>query len=592
MPENFEHLHDFKIYYAENSRGKIVYFIAELNHQGLNLFRTLKDNDRDILDKKIDAQFEKWDIQYNKLERKNKEAEENLEKGNIAEERTQELQDRLSEIEHLLFDTLDVNDAIKWDKLKDKKKFKIPNPKNRLEEALNFITEVHNRKIKESPKEPQKKDYEPALSFVDKIFKSKKERKIYQSQMMYEAALSEWNNTLKSVTEFNSQIKNQIEKEKLEIIKKHDDLEKEWERQKNEFELKQTEHNSKVDKLKELYNSKDENAIIQYCELVLNNSEYPDEFQKDFDLEYNGDNQILVVEYVLPPTEVFPRHSEVKYNKAKKELREVPISELQFSKMYENALYSICLRTIHELFEADVVDAIDTIVFNGWVNELNKATGKKSNNCILSLQVRKEEFVSINLANIDVKVCFKNLKGVCASKLIGMTPVQPLIQINKSDKRFVSSYEVVNKLDEGSNLAIMDWEDFEHLLRELFEREFSSNGGEVRVTQASRDGGVDAIAFDPDPIRGGKIVIQAKRYTNTVGVSAVRDLYGTVMNEGATKGILVTTSDFGPDAYEFVKNKPLTLLNGNNLLFLLEKHGRKARIDIAEAKRLQSTKEN
>jgi restriction system protein len=64
---------------------------------------------------------------------------------------------------------------------------------------------------------------------------------------------------------------------------------------------------------------------------------------------------------------------------------------------------------------------------------------------------------------------------------------------------------------------------------------FSRSGGEVKVTRASRDGGVDAIAFDPDPIRGGKIVIQAKRYTNTVEVSAVRDLYGTVVNEGAIK---------------------------------------------------------
>jgi restriction system protein len=63
-------------------------------------------------------------------------------------------------------------------------------------------------------------------------------------------------------------------------------------------------------------------------------------------------------------------------------------------------------------------------------------------------------------------------------------------------------------------------------------------------------------------------------------------LYGTVLNEGATKGILVTTSDYGPDAYEFVKNKPLTLMNGSNLLYLLEKHGSKARIDIKEAKRL------
>jgi restriction system protein len=127
---------------------------------------------------------------------------------------------------------------------------------------------------------------------------------------------------------------------------------------------------------------------------------------------------------------------------------------------------------------------------------------------------------------------------------------------------------------------------FEHLIRELFEKEFVSSGGEVKVTQASSDGGVDAVAFDPDPIRGGKIVIQAKRYTNVVGVAAVRDLYGTVMNEGATKGILVTTSDYGKDSYEFAKDKPITLLNGSNLLFLLEKHGHKARINIAEAKKI------
>ena len=37
---------------------------------------------------------------------------------------------------------------------------------------------------------------------------------------------------------------------------------------------------------------------------------------------------------------------------------------------------------------------------------------------------------------------------------------------------------------------------------------FNQNGGEVRVTQASHDGGVDAIAFDDDAIRGGKFVIQ------------------------------------------------------------------------------------
>ncbi len=192
--------------------------------------------------------------------------------------------------------------------------------------------------------------------------------------------------------------------------------------------------------------------------------------------------------------------------------------------------------------------------------------------------------MQINLASIDPKACFKSLKGVAASRLTGLTPVSPVMMLDKDDRRFTAGYGVTGHINEGTNLATMDWEDFEHLIREVFEQEFASGGGEVKVTQASRDGGVDAVAFDPDPIRGGKIVIQAKRYANTVGVSAVRDLYGTVMNEGAIKGLLVTTADYGPDAYEFAKGKPLSLLNGSNLLYLLEKHGHQARINLKEAK--------
>ena len=198
----------------------------------------------------------------------------------------------------------------------------------------------------------------------------------------------------------------------------------------------------------------------------------------------------------------------------------------------------------------------------------------------------RNELLKINLREVDAKTCFRSLKGVASPQISSLTPVRPIINVDRSDKRFVNSHDVIDGMGSGANIAAIGWEEFEHLIRQLFEKEFSVAGGEVKVTQASRDGGVDAIAFDPDPIRGGKIVIQAKRYTNTVDVSAVRDLYGTVMAEGATKGIIVTTSGFGPDAHRFAKGKPLTLLDGNNLLYLLAKHGTTARIDLAEAKKL------
>jgi restriction system protein len=214
-----------------------------------------------------------------------------------------------------------------------------------------------------------------------------------------------------------------------------------------------------------------------------------------------------------------------------------------------------------------------------------------STSCVFSVQANKEEFEQINLANIDPKACFKKLRGVGNSKLHSLTPIAPILQMDKDDRRFVSSYDVTSELNDNHNLAAMDREDFEHLIREIFEKEFSIGGGEVKVTQASRDGGVDAVAFDPDPIKGGKFLIQAKRYTNTVGVSAVRDLYGAVTSERANKGILVTTADYGPEAYSFAKGKPLKLLNGSNLLHLLEKHGHSFRIDFKEAKKILADKE-
>jgi restriction system protein len=108
-------------------------------------------------------------------------------------------------------------------------------------------------------------------------------------------------------------------------------------------------------------------------------------------------------------------------------------------------------------------------------------------------------------------------------------------------------------------------------------------GLETRLTQASRDGGVDCVAWDMRPVVGGKVIVQAKRYKHTVGVSAVRDLYGTVLNEGAAKGILVTTSGYGKSSFDFAKNKPLELLPGSQLLFLLEEHaGIKAKIEFPD----------
>lgn len=565
--------------------GKLTGYEVEMWHKGLNDYKFITAKDIDILNNKANIQAKKWNQKWQKIGEKERLADAMNASQEKASRSTVDATNKLKEIEDLLIHTLSVNDAVNWEDLKDKSSFEKIEFKSEhgKVDSINYSIYGNPTEVKlcDIPHKPDKNStrYQLQLSFWDKMSSSRKAKKENEANGVYESDIRKWEAKKTKIEDDNNKLK-----EWFNV------LVGEWKDAKNKFEEKQTATNKKIDELQQKYQEQDPGAIIEYCELVLNNSEYPVTFSKNFGIEYNKETKILIVEYSLPSIEKFPSLKEVKFVKAKNELKENYISQAQLLKMFDPAMYKITLRTLHELFEADVINAITAISFNGWINSRNKATGKRENTCILSIQVKKDEFLEVNLQHVDPKACFKNFKGVGSSKLSGLTAVQPILQIDKTDKRFVSSCNVADTLDTSSNLAAMDWEDFEHLIRELFAKEFSSSGGEVKVTQASRDGGVDAIAFDPDPSRGGKIVIQAKRYTNTVSVSAVRDLYGTVMNEGATKGVLVTTADYGPDAYDFAKGKPITLLSGANLLHLLEKHGHKARIDIKEAKRLLEDK--
>jgi len=580
----------------EYTRRYETRYVAEIKHLGLGKFRVLKDADSSILKSKLTSQFKTWDDLWEKQENKRLKETNRVNNNNVAIEKSLEAQNAFKELEDILTHALVFDIIINFSDLKDHTTYPESNPKMFLNDAIKNIPCPVKKPYIDKPDEPEQLNFKPQLNIFDRIFPKGKKKKIEIAKNYFECAFNDWEKKCEQIELQNQQIDKDFHEETenynselKKVISKYDWLEKIWIKNKEDFYEKQKQNNLKIDDLEQKYLSKNEQAVLYYCELVLNNSVYPEYFPKDFQLDYNTDSGIIIVEFVLPSLELIPTLKEVRYITTKDELKESHITELQKAKIYDDVIYKITLRTIYELFESDKIDALNSIIFNGWVESINKATGKLVNNCIVSIKVDKSEFENIDLSQVDPKICFKNLKGIGSSKLSNLISIQPIIQIDKSDKRFVGSYDVASEA-EGQNLATMFWEDFEHLIRELFEKEFSINGGEVKITQASRDGGVDAVAFDPDPIRGGKIVIQAKRYTNTVGVSAVRDLYGTVINEGATKGILVTTADYGSDAYTFSKDKPLTLLNGSNLLYLLEKHGHKSRIDIKEAKQILKEK--
>ena len=562
--------------------GRHSGYQVELYHQGLKEAKALSAVDEFALEAKMDHQKAIWDKRW-KQHQKKKTSEENLK---LAEETTSEYQSLLEACEKILEHTLSIDDTVDWEALKRRDTFvdDVGRDKSVNYRKDGFPASMVEPTLPQEPSAPSFVDFALEITFFDTLFGGAKKKREAQQAEFEKATLAHQ----QAVEAHNLALvehQHMLERRKKKLA----NLQAEWAQRKEGFEQEVSKQHAEIDRLKSLYLECDPVAVSEYCEMVLENSVYPFNFTKEVRIVYQPDTRILGIDYLLPSFDDVPNKESVRYVKSRDEFVEKTLSNAAKNKLYETVVYQITIRTIHEVLEADSANAIDLVSLNGWVDAINNATGHEERKCIVSVQSKKDDFLSINLQGISdqrsYKECFKSLKGVSGAKLAALAPVKPIIEFNKTDRRFRDHYDVASGLDDSVNLASMDWEDFEHLVREVFEKEFSANGGEVRVTQASRDGGVDAIAFDPDPIRGGKIVIQAKRYTNVVGVSAVRDLYGTVMNEGATKGILVTTAEYGPDAYSFASGKPITLLNGSNLLHLLEQHGHKAKIDIAEAKR-------
>lgn len=343
------------------------------------------------------------------------------------------------------------------------------------------------------------------------------------------------------------------------------------------LEMSADAHNREVDAFKVGLSLGDPDAIKAYAGLVLDHSPYPEDFPQEARIAYVQESKQLIVDFRAPTiVDAVPLFHKFKYIKTQDTITSTRVPEKERQAIYSRVVAQITLRTLYELFESLPEDHVETIVFNLYVLTIDPGTGQEIQPYIVSARVARSEFVGLELSAVEPLACLKRLKSSVSRSPAELLPVKPIFDINMADRRFVQEQDVLSTLDSRPNLMALTPGEFESLITNLFQK----MGLETKLTQASRDGGVDCIAFDQRPILGGKVVIQAKRYKHTVGVSAVRDLFGTMHNEGASKGILVTTSGYGKAAYTFANEKPIELVTGSNLLFLLQEHtGVEAKIE-------------
>ena len=113
-------------------------------------------------------------------------------------------------------------------------------------------------------------------------------------------------------------------------------------------------------------------------------------------------------------------------------------------------------------------------------------------------------------------------------------------------------------------VADLSWQEFELVIGEFYRRQ----GYAVTVCSGDgADGGID-LRLE----RGGDLVlVQCKHWkVYKVSAPAVRELFGVMVAENATRAILVTTGKFTRDARDFAEGKALELIEGAELERRLE----------------------
>jgi len=339
-----------------------------------------------------------------------------------------------------------------------------------------------------------------------------------------------------------------------------------------QLELREAEvrdHNQQIALFREAYEAGDPTAVSGFFDLVFHQSEYPEGFPRHWKIAYSPESRQLVVDFDLPTLDaVVPAVERYRYTKSTDQIAEARKTQKTRQSLYTALVAQSVLRRLYEVFRSDREEIVQVAAINAFVDAIDPATGQRVRPCVLSVRTTRENFEQIDLRHVDPSACLRRLNALVSRSPSELMAIRPIIDINLADPRFIQESDVLSTLDTRPNLMELTPGEFESLITNLFQR----MGLETKLTQASRDGGVDCVAFDPRPVLGGKVVVQAKRYKNTVGVSAVRDLFGTMLNEGASKGILVTTSGYGTAAYEFASGKPIELLSGSNLLYLLKEH--------------------
>jgi restriction system protein len=159
--------------------------------------------------------------------------------------------------------------------------------------------------------------------------------------------------------------------------------------------------------------------------------------------------------------------------------------------------------------------------------------------------------------------------------LIGLLSVEVAPWFKRLNLRFwITSAQRIRQIHAVDQLNALHPTEFEKLVQAIY-REL---GYSARHNGQAGDHGVDLDVRTPT---GERWVVQCKRWRGSVGEATVRELFGTLLHEGADRAVLVTSADITPPAEAWARGKPIDLVDGPALLRMIERAQKQSRPNLA-----------
>jgi hypothetical protein len=163
-------------------------------------------------------------------------------------------------------------------------------------------------------------------------------------------------------------------------------------------------------------------GVESRVEHILGSLTLPSSLPRSWEIDFNEDQHILIVELALPDVVHRPPFKTVRL---KTGCVQKPLNQTERKELVPKIHPGIVLRFAYEIFRNDDSGVISLLVLNGWVDFDDPKTGVNIRAYTASLMVECAQIESLNLRKIDPLAAFQSLSGKSAGKLIEIIPIEP-----------------------------------------------------------------------------------------------------------------------------------------------------------------------